>query len=167
MEPTLVDKERILVFKLPHQLSQWSWFSGIEAIGPGDIIVFDSKDDADKRYVKRVIAHGEPAPAASNTVDAGGLGNEDPAAPMVKVKIEDNRIFVNDVLREEPYLSDDMMERFHAEDYEILQPGAYYVLGDNRPVSKDSRTFGAIQDDDIIGRAVLRFWPPSRISILR
>ena len=109
MEPTLVDQERILVFKLPHKLSQWSWFSGIEAIGSGDIIVFDSKDDADKRYVKRVIAHGEPAPTASNTVDAGGLGDEDTAAPTVTVKIEAGRIFVNDVLQEEPYLKEEML----------------------------------------------------------
>ena len=95
MEPTLVDKERILVFKLPHKLSQWGPFSGIDAIGTGDIIVFDSRDDADKRYVKRVIAHGGPAPvraqpdgyepcsigAEQALIDPGGMGRQSSQFP--------------------------------------------------------------------------------------
>ena len=76
-------------------------------------------------------------------------------------------VYVDNVLKDEWYLSEDIRDRFHAEDFEQLEPGEFYVMGDNRPVSKDSRAFRAVQDDEIIGRAVLRFWPPSRISILK
>jgi signal peptidase I len=49
----------------------------------------------------------------------------------------------------------------------LLTTGKYFVLGDNRPVSKDSRNFDAIDEEDIIGKAVLRFWPLNRFSLLR
>ncbi|MFA6244743.1 MAG: signal peptidase I, partial [Candidatus Hydrogenedentales bacterium] len=72
MEPTLMNEERILVFKLTHVLSQSTWFSGIEALQTGDIVVFNSAD-TQERYVKRLIAKG-PKPDASNTVNAVKVG---------------------------------------------------------------------------------------------
>jgi signal peptidase I len=48
-----------------------------------------------------------------------------------------------------------------------LKAGQYYVMGDNRPVSKDSRIIGPVDDSKIIGKAVLRFWPLSRFGLLR
>ena len=48
-----------------------------------------------------------------------------------------------------------------------LGPGEVYVLGDNRRLSKDSRSFNAINDDTVIGKAVLRFWPLSKFSFLQ
>src|SRR5690606_37425415 len=91
MQPTLQDGERILVFKLPHILSQYSLFSGIEALDEGDIVVFQSPDDREKRYVKRVIAKG-PRPHGSNTVVA-----EDINAPDNRVSVAFDRgvVYVN------------------------------------------------------------------------
>jgi len=163
MEPTLSNNERILVFKLPHQLSKFSLFGSIDAISPGDIVVFESPDTTDKRYVKRIIAMGEKGPSRG-TVDA-----ESPASDVgakVVVNFERGDVFVNNRKIEEDYLKPDART---SSDVHLLKldSGEYYVLGDNRDVSKDSRSFDAIPDSAIIGRAVLRFWPPNRISLLR
>ena len=164
MQPTLDNRERILVLKLPHVL-------GLDSIGPGDIIVFDSVDDRDKReeegkrYVKRVVAKG-PQLAGPNTVSAEGADGQ--GVDTVPVSLEDGRLYVNHHLVDETYLPEEVRETFNATDPEReLAPGEYYVLGDNRRVSKDSRSFGPIQNRRIIGKAVLRFWPLSKFSILR
>jgi signal peptidase I len=166
MEPTLMNQERILVFKLPHRLSQISWFSGIDAVKPGNIIVFDSTDDAHKRYVKRVVAEG-PKLDVSNTVIAGNEGEA--LGDRVPVQIKTGQLFVNNRRVEEGYLPAEISEPFQSteRDEVKLRAGEYYVLGDNRSVSKDSRSFGPIDDQRVIGKAILRFWPLSKFSILK
>ena len=47
-----------------------------------------------------------------------------------------------------------------------VPPGEYYVLGDNRPKSDDSRAWGFVPDGDIVGRAMLGVWPPSAAGVL-
>jgi signal peptidase I len=158
MEPTLHNSERILVFKLPHVL-------GFDSIDQGDIVVFDSTDDANKRYVKRVVAEG-PRPLGKNTVAA--VGEFPYGSRHVSVSLEHGRLYVDNHLIDEAYLPEEIREVFDASDPgRELNPGQYYVLGDNRNVSKDSRSFGPIDDDKVIGRAVLRFWPLSKFSLLR
>lgn len=156
MEPTLEASERILVFKLPLYL-------GMEIAEPGDIIVFESPEEGDMPYVKRVVATG-PAPPKNNRVKAGG--GED-AIPPVPVQIDEGTLYVNNVRVEENYLPPDASVLAGSAEEVDLQPNEYYVLGDNRARSKDSRRFGAVARDHVVGRAVFRFWPLSKISILR
>ena len=160
MEPSLASNERILVFKLPYQLSRLPIFSNIEPFEDGNIIVFESPDTPGKRYVKRIVAMGPE-------VDGGIVdANTGQAANTTHVEFDRGRIFVNNRIVQEDYLSED--NRISRDTQVIdLNPGEYYVLGDNREVSKDSRSFDAIQEDAIIGRAVLRFWPPKKISLLK
>ena len=165
MNPTLQDRERILVFKLPHIVSQFQLFSGIEALRPGDIVVFDSVEP-NKRYVKRVIAKGPPK-AAGNTVVAQRQDAQTPEEDSVRVLFDHGKVYVNndriseDYLRTEPKASEDVYPEVR------LLPGGYYVLGDNRGVSKDSRSFGPVDDARVVGKAILCFWPPSRIRLLK
>jgi signal peptidase I len=163
MIPTLENNERILVLKLPHLLSRWGLFSAITAIEPGDIVVFDSPDTAKKRYVKRVIAMGPKPEHGKVAADAQGASD---TSDWVQVRFERGQVYVNNQLVPEDYLTE---EARHSSERQTLPlgPGEYYVLGDNRRVSKDSRSFQAVNDDVIIGRAVLRFWPPSKISFLK
>lgn len=165
MEPTLSNNERILVLKLPHELSKFSLFSGLEAIQPNDIIVFESPDVTDKRYVKRVIAKGANL-KNRRTVDAESPKGSSAPSEQVKVVFDRGDVYVNDRKIEQEYLSQGARESDDHQDL-LLEPGEYYVLGDNRNVSKDSRSFDAVSDGAIIGKALIRFWPPSKISILR
>lgn len=162
MEPTLDNNERILVLKLPHKLAQWGIFGGINAIEAGDVVVFDSPDSTGKRYVKRVIAMGPPSKGGGSQAAHAATD----ATPGVHVVFDRGDVYVNNNRIDEPYLTDDARITHERQDLD-LGPGEYYVLGDNRAVSKDSRSFESVDDNAIIGKAVLRFWPPSKISLVR
>ncbi len=107
----------------------------------GDVVVFDSPGP-DTRYallVKRIV--GLPG----ETVEARG-----------------GQVLVDGVPIDEPYLPDDT---FTADFSAItLGPDQYWVMGDNRPGSGDSRQFGPVSRSAIVGEAVVRAWPPTRVS---
>lgn len=162
MEPTLWNNERILVFKLPHKVSRW--IPGYQPIQPGDIVVFERPEDGNKRYVKRVVAEGPPS-ERGNKVDARAQNDNGPEP--VSLRIERGRVYVNNQRVEESYLPVEIEENFDDSDRAELHAGQYYVMGDHRSVSKDSRVFGTIEDNKVIGKAVLRFWPLSRFGLLK
>jgi len=161
MLPTLHDRDRILVFKLPHWLATIDVFDWIEPFEQGDIIIFENP--ARKRYVKRLIAFnpdtGNRGVGAAPLVD-GGSG-----ATPVKVEFDQGVVRVNNWQVDESSYLPEKARHARGRDVCYLHPGEYYVLGDNRPVSKDSRTFRAVTDGQIVGRAILRFWPLSRIKL--
>ena len=162
MAPTLNDRERILVFKLPHELSRLPFFSGMKPFRDTDIIVFDG--EGHKRYVKRVVAHNPRV--RGKTVDAQGHEDAADAERLVKVEFDHGIVRVNNwQIDESGYLPPDALTARDT-DLCLLQPGEYYVLGDHRRLSKDSRSFRAISDEQIVGRAVLRFWPLSKFGLL-
>jgi signal peptidase I len=166
MVPTLHDHERILVLKLPHILSRFDTLSGINALKEGDIVVFDSPVEHNKRYVKRVIARGSRNPG-TKTVVAGQSEGNPASADVVRVQLDHGVVYVNNRRVAEDYLSRENKTASDSSSEVLLPPGTYYVLGDNRGVSKDSRSFGPVDDDRLVGKAVLCFWPPSKIRLLR
>lgn len=157
MEPTLHARERILVFKLPQSL-------GFDTINAGDIVVFDSTDDVSKRYVKRVIAEG-PQRSRSKTVQAGRNGVSTPEE-SVPVLLDGRSIFVNSRRIQEDYISPDALSEEATREVR-LPPGTCFVMGDNRRISKDSRIFGPVENERIVGKAVLRFWPLPKFGLVR
>ena len=112
----------------------------IDSITRFDIIVLK---DGDEEIIKRVI----------------GL-------PGDHISYKNNKLYVNDQLINEPYLfrnTDD----FNLEEIctcNMIPKGKLLVLGDNRPVSKDSRQIGLINDDAIVGKAIFRIWPFNKIG---
>ena len=114
-----------------------------EDIQRGDMVVFRFPHDPSKSYIKRVI----------------GL-------PGDTIRIERGTVFVNGGRIDEPYV---------AEDYRDLQswgPGkagsdCYFVLGDHRSSSNDSRNWGMVNRDLIYGKAVFIYWPLDRIGPVR
>jgi signal peptidase I len=106
----------------------------------GDIIVFHAPGVNDMDYIKRVI----------------GL-------PGDQVRIVDGFVYVNNQPLYEPYIAE--APRYNG-NWDI-PPNEYFVLGDNRNNSSDSHMWGFVPRDDIVGRALLIYWPVSEITILR
>lgn len=164
MQPTLEDHDRILVFKLPKAISDAFPFLGIQPVGEGQVVVFDSSVEPGKRYVKRVIVAGPPR-TARNTVSASSTYAPAGARDVV-VEVKSGTVFANHQVAAASVLP---IEQLNAgENYEgvTLGSGDLYVLGDHRSVSRDSRSFGPVSAEQVVGRAVLRFWPPSRMGLL-
>ena len=112
-----------------------------------DIIVFPYKYKEDTYYIKRII----------------GLPGE-----MVQITEEGN-ILINGESLEESYGREVMKSPGIAADPIILGEDEYFVLGDNRNASADSRdpSVGVISGKDIVGRAWLRIWPLNKFGILK
>ena len=106
----------------------------------GEIVAFRHEGDAREVFIKRVI---------------GVAGDH--------IRIDRGRVYVNGAKLDEPYVQDADGRSLP----EITVPPSFvYVLGDNRANSEDSRSFGAVSDDRLIGRAVAGIWPPSMLGAL-
>lgn len=115
-----------------------SWRLSSE-LARGDVVVFRAWDE-DKLYVKRIV----------------GL-------PGDTLAMQDGEVFVNGERLDEPYLVQHADESKPAID---LGPDEYFVMGDNRPSSADSRLHGPVEREAIIGRAWAIFWPVDDVAWL-
>jgi signal peptidase I len=112
-------------------------------IHPGDVVVFQYPRDPSKSYIKRVIA-----------------------LPGDKLRIDHGRVYVNGKLLTEPYVP----ERFaddRSQPEMVLRPHEYWVMGDHRSISSDSRDFGPVDRGLIYGKAAFVYWPVEQIGAVR
>ncbi len=145
MDPTLKDGERVAVNIIGYKTG------GLEK---GNVVVFHANKNDD--YVKRVIG-----------------------VPGDKVEYKNDTLYVNGKKQDEPYLNYNLKHKqgdyitgtFQVKDLpnanpksNVIPKGKYLVLGDNREVSKDSRAFGLIDEDQIVGKVSFRFWPFSEFK---
>lgn len=81
---------------------------------------------------------------------------------------QEGNVYVNDELLEEPYLKKKSLGKCELEFPYQVPEGMYFVLGDNRAVSLDSRikSIGCVQSDQVVGKVVIRVWPLTRIEIM-
>ena len=112
----------------------WSYF--FSPICRGDVVVLRYPLDPDVDYIKRIIG-----------------------VPGDEVALADGKVWVNGELLDEPYVECVDPSSFLAE---RVAPGHYFVLGDNRPRSSDSREFGLVPEAYLRGRVDLRLWPLAR-----
>ncbi|HEY1756121.1 MAG TPA: signal peptidase I [Bryobacteraceae bacterium] len=109
----------------------------------GDTVVFQFPRDVSKSYIKRVIG-----------------------MPGDRVLVDHGTVIVNGTPLNEPYVPQD--ERDQASYPEIqVDPDCYYVLGDHRNSSNDSRNWGTVKRGYIYGKAVFVYWPLDRLGLLR
>ena len=86
--------------------------------------------------------------------------------PGDTIQIKDNQVYINGEKYQEDYIENKETEDFDISElgYEKVPRGMYFVLGDNRSNSMDSREIGFVSKDQIIGEVALRFWPLNKIK---
>ena len=138
MVPTLQKYDKLIVDKLSYHFTKPQ---------RGDIVVFSPTDNIKKEnptlkdaFIKRVI----------------GL-------PEDKVEVRGGRVYINDRPIQEQYIEAEPEYQYGPV---TVPANSYLVLGDNRNNSYDSHFWGFVPEDKIVGRAIVRFWPPNRIGEL-
>ena len=114
-----------------------------EQIQRGDVVVFRYPMDRSKSYIKRVV----------------GLPGE-------VVRITSGRVYINGQALKEPYVLTEHLDQRSYPPVRV-QPGYYYVLGDHRNSSNDSRSWGTVAGEYIYGKAVLAYWPVDKFGVLK
>jgi signal peptidase I len=112
-------------------------------IHQGDVVVFQYPHDHTKSYIKRVIA-----------------------LPGDDLRIEHGRVYVNGAQLKEPYVP----VRFRDDRSQpemVLPPHEYFVMGDHRSISSDSRDFGPVERELIYGKAAFVYWPMEQVGVVR
>jgi signal peptidase I len=145
MMPTLTDQERIFINKFTYKF-------GLGEIERGDTVVFWYPEDRSKSYIKRVIA-----------------------LPGDRVRIESGQVYVNDHPLAEEYVPDEYKDSVswpHTSPGQsvsdaLVKKGDYFVLGDHRSSSSDSRSWGYVPRENIYGKAVFVYWPLDKMGRLR
>ena len=89
--------------------------------------------------------------------------------PGDRVEFVDNTLYLNGKKQDEPYLDDVTTEDFSLKDlgYDVIPEDMYFVLGDNRENSSDSRELGLVAREYILGKTMLRIWPFNGIKIIK
>ncbi len=141
MVPQLHDGERLLVNKLIYyKIKSVSWGH----IERGDVVVFWFPNDPDKSYVKRVI----------------GLPGE-------TVEIRSGKVIVDGQELNETYLDAENNKSLPSFQPKKVEPHHYFVMGDNRDNSSDSRYWGLVPEKYIYGKAFFRYWQPGNIGFIQ
>lgn len=114
-----------------------------ESVERGDIVVFRYPRDPRKSFIKRVIA-----------------------LPGDTIRISYGHVYVNGKTVDEPYVPEDFLDiRSYPET--VVPANTYFVLGDHRSMSNDSREFGPVPRSHIYGKAVFGYWPVEKMGLLR
>jgi signal peptidase I len=112
-------------------------------IDPGDIVVFHYPRDMEKSYIKRVIAR-----------------------PGDRVRIDRGRVYVNGGLLPESYVPQQFRDA-RSMDEIIVPPDYFFLMGDHRSISYDSRDFGPVERSLIYGKAVFVYWPSQNFGAIQ
>jgi signal peptidase I len=138
MMPSLKNQERIFINKFTYRF-------GLGAIRRGDAVVFWYPMDPTKSYIKRVIG-----------------------IPGDRIRIDSGQVYVNGRPLMEDYVTDrDNGSWPPAARDQAVPPDRYFVLGDNRASSSDSRAWGFVPRENIYGKAVFAYWPLEEMGRVR
>ncbi len=113
-----------------------------EKISRDDVVVFYYPRDTQKSYIKRVIA-----------------------LPGDNIRIEDGRVYVNGQRVDEPYVPKRFRDTRSMADMVVPQ-NEYFVMGDHRSISSDSRDFGPVTRKLIYGKAAFIYWPADKVGVV-
>jgi signal peptidase I len=156
MEPTLDVGQRVLVdrvslrFSEPHE---------------GDIVVFHPPSGADTNACGVDHQPDQACPRPTEQKSDTNFIKRVVGEPGDRLKVLDGRVFIDGEPLDEPYVQQDANCEICDLPEEItIPPGHFFMMGDNRGSSADSREWGPIPEDWIIGNAFFTYWPPNRIG---
>jgi signal peptidase I len=115
----------------------------ISAIERGDVVVFHYPRDPEKSYIKRVIA-----------------------LPGDRLEIDHGIVWVNGIRQIENYVPEEYRDT-NSQAEMVIPEGAYFMMGDHRSISQDSRAFGSVERGLIYGKAVFVYWPARDAGVVR
>lgn len=124
-------------------INKFLYRMGVGEVQRGDFVVFQAPNDPAKSYIKRII----------------GL-------PGDTVELREGVVRLNGRELDEPYVPAEYRDRSNLAPARV-PPGHYFVLGDHRSASNDSRVWGPVPAGSIYGKAVFAYWPPERMGTLR
>lgn len=139
MMPALTDQERIFINKFTYRF-------GLGEIERGDTVVFWYPQDVSKSYIKRVIG-----------------------VPGDRIRVDGGQVYVNGAALAENYVPPDERDysSWREGQEQIVPAGKYFVLGDHRNQSSDSRMWGYVPRENIYGKAVFVYWPLAKMGRVR
>ena len=124
-------------------INKYEYKLGVGAIEHSDLVVFHFPLDRSQSYIKRVIG-----------------------VPGDSVEIVDGMVYVNGRKLDEPYVPDEYRDHLSLPK-ETVPMDRYFVLGDHRSSSNDSRVWGFVERRDVYGKAVFVYWPLAKIGRVR
>jgi signal peptidase I len=158
MVPTLEIGQRVLVDRIS---KHWNDY------GRGDILVFKPPAGADTTTCG--VQHSETSPCPTPTKERSdtnfikrivGVGGD-------RIKVLGGHVYVNGKEQKEPFARfSDSCDICNLPDDIEVPKGYYFMMGDNRGASADSRVWGPIPKDWVIGQAFATYWPPKKIGTL-
>jgi len=138
MEPNFHDGEFLLTDKITYRFSEPK---------RGDVIVFEAPGSNNEEFIKRII----------------GLPGEN-------ISLINGKIYINGTILNENYLPETLITEgglfLENNDNITIPENHYFMMGDNRVASSDSRSWGFVEKDKISGRAWIIYWPPPRLGVI-
>ncbi len=143
MEPTFMDREYLLTDKISYKS---------RTPQRGEVVVFHAPVEAGCPkgtgcdFVKRIVA-----------------------LPGETVEVKTGGVWINGFRLEEGYLPEGRITQpgaYSSRGAQTMEANEYFVVGDNRNHSSDSRVWGPIESGDIVGRVFFRYWPPGKIGLI-
>jgi signal peptidase I len=159
MVPTLEVGQRVLVDRVSKHFSSFH---------RGDIVVFKPPKGADEdRCGDPSKPPDEPCPTPTPRRSDTNFIKRIVGLPGERLKVIAGRVYIDGKKLKEPYIRPDAICDICNEPREItIPPGHFFMMGDNRGESADSREWGPVPKKWIIGKAFFTYWPPRRIGTL-
>jgi signal peptidase I len=157
MVPTLQIGQRVLVDRISKNFTDY---------GRGDVLVFKPPKGADENACG--VQHSETSPCPTATKDRSDTNfiKRVVAVGGDRIKVLGGHVYINGRRQKEPFARFAQCDICNEPDEITIPKGSYFMMGDNRGASADSRVWGPIPKDWVIGQAFATYWPPNKIGTL-
>ena len=160
MVPTLSVNQRVLVDRVTFRFSDPH---------RGDVVVFKAPQGADENLCGVQHSEDQACPKPTEEQSDENFIKRVVAVPGDRLQVIEGRVYINGKRQDEPFLNEDTdfnCEICNLREPVTIPPDHFFMMGDNRGESADSREWGPVPEDWIVGNAFFTYWPPSKIGIL-